>query len=247
MASKFDPTALSNSEAERLHKRVRDAQEHIHSAQGQIHLAQGCLKEINNILSSRSTDTAASSPTSSDIPIKDIKAAQASLKVASPVKGAEAETRSLNVLITTDESKGIEVTGATEAPKFSNSPMTDDQASFLRNLLGKIKRTKHVTHFLEPVDHVALGLFTYLEEVKHPMDISTMRTKLWSSEYPSVQSFVDDLQLIADNAKTFNGPTHVITHAAYAMLIYAYDKLDKVPQPKGTPPPVHGRKRKDGV
>lgn len=248
MAPMVDSTPLSNSEAERLHRRVRDAQEHIHSAQGQIHLAQGCLNEINNIMSSRSVDIASSSPTSSDVPIMTIKAMKTARdihEVAPQIPGTELDTRSPKVSNTTDEAKSNDATKATQPPKLSESPMTDEQVTFLRFLLGIIKRSKHATHFLRPVDHVALELFTYPKEIKHPMDICTMRTKLWSNEYPSVQSFVDDLQLIADNTKTFNGPTHAITHDAYAMLNYAYEKLEKLPLPKGNLPQPQGRKRKD--
>jgi hypothetical protein len=37
------------------------------------------------------------------------------------------------------------------------------------------------------------------------MDFQTMRKKLASSEYRNVQEFIDDIQLICDNAKLFNG------------------------------------------
>ncbi|OHT11291.1 Bromodomain containing protein [Tritrichomonas foetus] len=41
------------------------------------------------------------------------------------------------------------------------------------------------------------------------MDFSTMKKKLQGNEYPTVQSFIDDIQLICDNAKTFNGETSI--------------------------------------
>jgi hypothetical protein len=37
------------------------------------------------------------------------------------------------------------------------------------------------------------------------MDFHTMKKKLTGSKYPTVQSFIDDVQLICDNAKKFNG------------------------------------------
>jgi hypothetical protein len=39
------------------------------------------------------------------------------------------------------------------------------------------------------------------------MDFHTMKKKLNGSEYKSVQEFIDDIQLICDNAKLFNGAT----------------------------------------
>jgi hypothetical protein len=37
------------------------------------------------------------------------------------------------------------------------------------------------------------------------MDFQTMRKKLAASEYATTQDFIDDIQLICDNAKKFNG------------------------------------------
>jgi hypothetical protein len=39
------------------------------------------------------------------------------------------------------------------------------------------------------------------------MDLGIVRRKLTDSEYSSVQEFIDDIQLICDNAKRFNGAT----------------------------------------
>jgi hypothetical protein len=41
------------------------------------------------------------------------------------------------------------------------------------------------------------------------LQIHTMKKKLFGSEYKSVQEFIDDIQLICDNAKLSNGSTSV--------------------------------------
>ena len=86
-------------------------------------------------------------------------------------------------------------------------------------------------HFLVPVDPVALHIPDYFDIIKHPMDLGTLESKLRNNEYASVQSCVDDLQLIVDNARSFNGPDHAITHAAYGMIEYVYERLEMMSQP----------------
>lgn len=109
--------------------------------------------------------------------------------------------------------------------------MTDTENAFLRTQIGYTKKKKDAAYFLRPVNYEALKLPTYPDIIKQPMDLSTVETKLRNNEYDSVQSCVDDLQLIVDNARKFNGPDHAITHAAYGMLEYVYERLETISQP----------------
>jgi hypothetical protein len=58
--------------------------------------------------------------------------------------------------------------------------------------------------FKEPVDHKALGLFDYLNIVKHPMDLGTVKRKFDSGEYESVESMANDIRLIWTNCMLYN-------------------------------------------
>lgn len=115
--------------------------------------------------------------------------------------------------------------------KYSTSPMTGVQKSFLVEKLKNTKKTKHAIFFLTPVDPVALKIPTYPDVIKHPMDLGTVETKLKNDQYVSVQAFADDLQLIVDNAAKFNGPQHAVTHAGNNMLAYTNNFMGKVPGP----------------
>jgi hypothetical protein len=231
MAQVFNATSPSNLEVARLQQRLADAQNQIHIAQGQILQAQHCLHEINSILSSRMVKNAASSSTFPKDNLKVSESCDDIPTVKSSFEGAETKSSEVKTAKEPARENSIDTIRVARCSnsKFSSSAMTTEQAAFLRFVLGNIKRTRHVSHFLNPVDYVALELPTYPDEIDHPMDIGTMNTKLYGNEYLSVQAFVDDLQLIVDNAKTFNGPTHNITHAAYAMLAYAHEKLEKLP------------------
>ncbi|KAJ7268808.1 Bromodomain-containing protein [Mycena haematopus] len=59
--------------------------------------------------------------------------------------------------------------------------------------------------FREPVDPVILGIPTYFDIIKHPRDLHTIRNWLDSDKYATVQAFQADIQLMVDNAVTFNG------------------------------------------
>ena len=61
-----------------------------------------------------------------------------------------------------------------------------------------------------PVDPVKDHCPTYLDIIKNPMDLSTMKKKLNQNKYPSLQAFIDDIQLICDNAATFNGKASML-------------------------------------
>jgi bromodomain-containing factor 1 len=250
MAPNSNTTSLSNWEVARLQQRLLDAQNQIHIAKGQILQAQHCLHEINSILSKHAVKTAASSPTAPKDTLKVSESRGDDPAVESSVSDAQAKSGEAKFPNNPAREESIDDTirvARSSNSKFNSSAMTTEQAAFLRFVLGNIKRTKHVSHFLNPVDYVALELPTYPDEIEHPMDIGTMNTKLYGNEYLSVQAFVDDLQLIVDNAKTFNGPTHNITHAAYVMLAYAHEKLEKLPPSEGIALKPHGRKRKGSV
>jgi len=244
MTTNNNSITLSGQDAERLRKSIKNAQDHIHNAQGEIHRAQGCLNEINNLLSPRSAnDTAASltspkstvktapkvptiAPQSHDIKTRD--ATEDSLGLPSHFDGAESEGLP-DVSSATDHARATENTRTRQA-RFNTSDMTEAENAFLRTQIGYTKKKKDASYFLQPVNHVALKLPTYPDIIKQPMDLSKVESKLRNNEYASVQGCVDDVQLIVDNARKFNGPDHAITHAAYGMLQYVYERLETMSQ-----------------
>ncbi|KAJ2724341.1 hypothetical protein GGI07_002020 [Coemansia sp. Benny D115] len=58
--------------------------------------------------------------------------------------------------------------------------------------------------FMAPVDPIKQGVPTYLEVVKHPMDLGTIRKKLDRSQYRSPSQFVEDIKLVFSNCFLFN-------------------------------------------
>ncbi len=104
----------------------------------------------------------------------------------------------------------------------------DPDAQFSRimdkcNVLLRIIREKDVERgafFSEPVDPVALGIPTYFQVIKEPMDLRTLHRKVEGNEVKSPEEFARLCRLIFENAVMFNvDPTHSVHQAARELLI----------------------------
>jgi len=105
-----------------------------------------------------------------------------------------------------------------------------------------LSRQSKAMPFLEPVDPVALGIPTYPDVVKHPMDISTVTQKLENGAYSNIPPgqyvgnslvcrmvngpFRKDIELIFTNAMLFNPPDDWIAMAAAALKKSVTKKID---------------------
>lgn len=142
----------------------------------------------------------------------------------------------------------VAVPAATPAPPkpsrtYSTEPMTQYQRAALAEKMKNLKKTKHSGPFLKPVDYVALNIPTYPDIIKHPMDLGTMDAKLKAGEYPSVQAFMDDFNLIIQNCRTFNGDNHAITALAFNMEAYLHRVMEGLPGPDAEAAPPKQQKR----
>ncbi|KAJ3526870.1 hypothetical protein NM688_g8206 [Phlebia brevispora] len=75
-----------------------------------------------------------------------------------------------------------------------------------RDVLKALMKLPQAAIFLQPVDIVRDGCPTYYDEIKHPMDFSTITKKLSDGEYKIMEDFAKDVQLIFSNCRTFNPP-----------------------------------------
>ncbi|PSS14485.1 Transcription factor like [Actinidia chinensis var. chinensis] len=71
-------------------------------------------------------------------------------------------------------------------------------------LLDKLMKHKHGWVFNNPVDPEALGLRDYLDVIKHPMDLGTVKLRLNVNWYKSPREFADDVRLTFSNAMIYN-------------------------------------------
>ncbi|SJX62832.1 related to TAF2-component of TFIID complex [Sporisorium reilianum f. sp. reilianum] len=81
-------------------------------------------------------------------------------------------------------------------------------------LLQVLKKSPFSIFFRFPVDPIRDGLPTYLDEIKQPMDLSTMEKKVNQAAYATMGEFAADMELIFANCRQFNPPgTEPCQHA----------------------------------
>ncbi|KAJ3347173.1 hypothetical protein HDU83_002333 [Entophlyctis luteolus] len=73
-------------------------------------------------------------------------------------------------------------------------------------ILRKLQASNFASVFKEPVDPVALGIPTYFNVIKHPMDLRTIQRKLEAGAYREPNDFKADVDLMLWNCATFNVP-----------------------------------------
>jgi hypothetical protein len=95
--------------------------------------------------------------------------------------------------------------------------------------------------FSEPVDPVALGIPTYHQIVKEPMDLRTIHRRLEAESINNPEEFARLCRLVFENAMTFNiDPAHSVHQAARSLLVLFNQKYRDVERL------VHSVRRHDG-
>ena len=80
--------------------------------------------------------------------------------------------------------------------------------------------------FTSPVDPVRDNIPTYFDVIKNPQDLGTILDRLQQNKYTSVGNWKHDMDLVWDNAKTFNGQYSIISIIANCMK----NKMEKMYQ-----------------
>ena len=84
----------------------------------------------------------------------------------------------------------------------------------LSKILSTIKKLKEAYEFLEPVDYINYNIPDYFDVIKYPRDLKYIQENLDNNNYPTIQSFLNDVQLIWDNCYTYNPPMNYISKCA---------------------------------
>jgi Bromodomain/Chromo (CHRromatin Organisation MOdifier) domain len=119
---------------------------------------------------------------------------------------------------------------------------TNDMKRLLHAML-QMRDCKGV--FDAPVDADALGLVDYFDVIKEPMDLGTLRKRLYdgSRYYESeTPKFLRDVRLVFDNARLYNGEGSWVTAAANV----AGGDFERRLRRMVAPPLSRGRSRKSG-
>ncbi|KAG7372195.1 bromodomain containing protein [Nitzschia inconspicua] len=93
----------------------------------------------------------------------------------------------------------------------------------LRLVLSRLM--SHPTHnrkgiFNQPVDPVALGLPDYDQIVRRPMDLGTVKRRLYAIAYRCREEAIQDIRLVFTNAIKYNSPLNPVHISARELLSY---------------------------
>lgn len=93
-----------------------------------------------------------------------------------------------------------------------NNPITIYQNREIRKVLGLVKKTKQGQHFRQPVQTLWPTVWDqYRQLIDRPVDISFIEQNLRDNRYSSLGAFRKDVELLHQNAVTFNGAQHDVT------------------------------------
>ncbi|CAL6020693.1 Bromodomain-containing_protein [Hexamita inflata] len=95
---------------------------------------------------------------------------------------------------------------ADQAVRTGLTVITDQIRTQLIKVIDQTKKLRNYgSVFADPVDYISLGLNDYLEVIKRPMDLSTLRSNIMGAEYTYLHQFIKDADLIWSNCRVYNG------------------------------------------
>lgn len=105
-------------------------------------------------------------------------------------------------------------TSASKDPSYFKNKMTDEDIKKILKIFEQLEKDPQAYDFLEPVDYIKLGIPTYPEIIKTPMDLGTVKKNLQENEYETFSNLLADINLIWTNCRTFNLPGSEIVKMA---------------------------------
>lgn len=108
----------------------------------------------------------------------------------------------------------------TEMAHLKDAPRKGRLYELLRHLMQDLQKHPAAWPFLNPVD--LQDVPDYLSVIKQPMDLQTMQQRLESGHYTTMPAFIEDLDLIVTNCRTYNAPD--TTYVKNANILEAFFK-----------------------
>ena len=116
---------------------------------------------------------------------------------------------------------------SSKEPPYLKNPITKEDISKIQKIFSVLENDPQSYDFLEPVDYITLNLLDYPTIIKHPMDLGTCKNKLLNGEYKIFQEFIDDVNLIWENCRTYNLQGSQIVKKANALDKKIRQLIDK--------------------
>ncbi|KAJ2736645.1 hypothetical protein IW152_000614 [Coemansia sp. BCRC 34962] len=133
-----------------------------------------------------------------------------------PLRGRRSQSQSTRSQIGTP--------GVARRPANALTTSVSLKSSLLR-LVKRIRKRDSYAFFLEPVDTSVIT--DYLGVIKTPMDLGTMQRKVEANKYRSIAEFRQDMLLICQNARKYNGEGSIYARSADRIQEYATVAIDR--------------------
>eukprot|EP00126_Sphaerothecum_destruens_P010435 Sdes_comp20742_c0_seq1m16613 len=115
----------------------------------------------------------------------------------------------------------------------SFSHKTTNQLQFIKTqVLRALVKSANSAPFRVPVDPVLLNLPDYLDIIKHPMDLSTIRRKLDTFAYPSSNECIADFRQMFINCNLYNPEGSLVRKMGASLEELLDKKLKLMPTPE---------------
>ena len=122
----------------------------------------------------------------------------------------------------------ITPTKQAKEPPYIKLEIGDEEIKILHKIFEILENDPLAYDFLEPVDYVALNILDYPKIITNPMDLGTVKKNLHSYVYPTFKEFLDDINLIWKNCRTYNQPgSDIVKMANHCEKIFNKN-LDKL-------------------
>ncbi|KAI4308002.1 hypothetical protein L6164_031121 [Bauhinia variegata] len=122
------------------------------------------------------------------------------------------------------DSKALQSVSGTPSRPPSGIPLPDKRT--LELILDKLQKKDTYGVYAEPVDPEELP--DYHDVIERPMDFATVRKKLSTGSYPTLEQFESDVFLICSNAMQYNAPETIYHKQARSIQELARKKFEKL-------------------
>ena len=89
-------------------------------------------------------------------------------------------------------------------PPYLKIEIGEEEVKLLERIFEIMEKDPLAYDFLEPVDYVALNILDYPKIITNPMDLGTVKKNLLEGKYQNIKEFLDDVNLIWNNCRTYN-------------------------------------------
>ena len=99
-------------------------------------------------------------------------------------------------------------------PSYLKVEIGEDEIKIIEKVFEIMEKDPLAFDFLEPVDYIALNILDYPKIITHPMDLGTVKKNLLEHKYSNFKEFMEDINLIWNNCRTYNLPGSEIVKMA---------------------------------